>query len=193
MTISVNVQGDMSKIIRHLNATTEKFIPQVATQAINAVAANARRAANKEAARELRLPLSIIRKRFDRNGNAKSDRTVFFKATRFKPVALIRVYNRGIAIHQIKTGKGQNSKGVRAKGGRLYKGAFVVKGGGRARGLVLKRRTDKRYPLFAPRLSVRRTLEDAYNRYLTGPQARVAFRREFNIRMRRRLERSKPR
>ena len=159
-------------------------------QSINQVAKDARKGAQRQAAKELRLPLSIIRKRFNRAGEATKDRTEFYKATRGRPSALLRVYHRGIAIHQIKTGKGQNRQGVRAKGGRLYKGAFVVGGSGRAAGLVLKRKGKSRFPLFAPRLSVRKTLEDAFNRNLSGPAARFAFRREFERRLRRRLARS---
>lgn len=189
MAASVTVQGDADRIVRHLNATTKTFIPTVAAQAINEVAKKARTEAQREVATKLRLPLRIIRKRVNRQGEIKGDRTLYYKASRNKPTALLRVYHRGIPIHQIATSKAQTKKGVKAKGGRLYKGAFIAQGG-RAKGLALKRRSStgkQGGKLFVPKLSVKKTLEDSFDKRINGRIGRAAFSRAFARRLEARL------
>ncbi len=184
MALSVNVSGDLKKLTRHLNATQKRVLPSVTIQSVNQVARDARKDSIKKVATDLRLPQKNIRKRFNARGEVKGDRVQYFKASRYNKSALLRVYHRGISVSQI--AGAQTKRGLKAKGGRLYVGAFKLKSG-RLQGLVFKRRGKKRLPVFLPRISVRAQLEDQFNRRMTGALARRNFLNIFQTKLRKRL------
>tara|TARA_R110002049_G_scaffold2743_1_gene20902 strand:- start:6882 stop:7454 length:573 start_codon:yes stop_codon:yes gene_type:complete len=183
-TFALTVSGDVNKLTRHLSKTERRYIPTVSVQSVNELAKNARIDAQKKVANDMRLPLKIIRKRFDINGNVKGDRVQYYKATRSKPQALLRVHHRAIPVFQI--AGVQTKRGVKAKGGRLYVSAFKPKSGRRA-GFVFKRQGKARTPLFVPKVSIRAQIKQEFQKRTTGPLARNNFRRIFNRRLEKKL------
>lgn len=183
----LDIRLDRRQITKHLNDTQRKVIPKVTVEALNDVAKLARSEGIKDVARRLRLPERIIRKRYDLEGNAKQDRIEYVRANQKNGGATIVVYHRGIPVFQV--AKGQTKRGVRASSGRLYVGAFWMRGpNSRGKLLVLKRRPkDQLGPqggrFMLPKISVRKTLEQAFGLRTVGSVGRERFNRAFTARL----------
>lgn len=177
MPISVSVN---TRELEAAFAEIKKRLPTVTARAMNETAAWARKNAEKDAARELDLPLKLVRKRLTVDGEVKEDRAKIRKANRSNLTTTLDVYVRGIPVGQIalKPTKRQNKRpGVKAKGGRLYRGAFYSPGAV-PHGFVFKRRRSGR--LMVPKVGVREILNRFFELYLTGPAFIAEFRRRWN-------------
>jgi len=177
MTITVKV--DTSQLDAAFKEI-KKRLPTVTARAINETTAWAKKNAEKDAARELDVTLKLIRKRLKVTGEVKEDRARVRKANRSHLTSSLEVYVRGIPVGQIaaKPTKRQNRRpGVKAKGGRLYRGAFYAPGAV-PHGFVFKRRRSGR--LMMPKVGVRKVLERFFELYTAGPAGVAEFRRRWN-------------
>lgn len=155
-------------------------LPTVTARAINETATWAKKNSEKETATALRLPLKLVRKRLNVKGDVKEDRTTLRRASRMQQSAVLTVYVRGIPVGQIagKPVKRQNKRpGVKAKGGRLYRGAFYAPGAA-PHGYVFKRR--KSGQLMMPKIGVRQFLDEKFSAYAIGPKGQAEFRKRWN-------------
>ena len=151
---------------------SSKVIPVATSRAINETLVTVRKDATEEVANELRLPKTVVRKRRGASGNVVGDRVRLKRARRTSLVGRAEVGLRGILVAEV--AGAQTKAGVKAKGGRLYRGAFKQTVRGRT-GFVLKRITRARYPTFAPRIGVRRRLMSAFEKRITGGEGRRIF------------------
>lgn len=176
MPLSVKVDTrELERAFKKIN----KRIPSVTARAINESATWARSRSEKETAAALSLPLKQIRKRFKITGEVKEDRTRLRKANRTRLTATLDIYVRGIPVGQIaaKPTKRQNRRpGVKAKGGRLYRGAFYAPGAS-PHGYVFKRR--KSGQLMMPKIGVRRIIDNRFKKYLISFIGTAEFRKRW--------------
>ena len=176
MPVSVKVDT------RELEAAFKKInrrLPRVTARAINEAAKFARSRSEKEIAKALRVPLKLVRKRLDVKGEVKEDRTRLTRAHAGRLAALFSVYVRGIPVGQIanKPTKRQNRRpGVKARGGRLYRGAFYAPGAA-PHGFVFKRRPSGR--LMLPKVGVRKLLSARFYNYTVGRPGLLEFRKRW--------------
>lgn len=176
--ISLSVKEDTRELERLFRRLERTVIPRVTSRALNEFAAYARTHGSRAVAQDLRLPLQLIRKRLDKNGNVKGDRILLTRATRNRLVATLTVYVRGIPVTQI--AGAQTRRGVRAKGGRLYVGAFHTRLRETGQRVVLKRFPQAgRYPTFLPRIGVKKDLEAQFERIITSPEGIAEYRRRW--------------
>ena len=158
----------------------EKRLSTVTARAINEIATFARTNSERKVAQDLKVPLKLVKKRLDVKGNVKADRSEIRKANKNRLTASIDVYMRGIPVGQIagKPTKNQRKRpGVKAKGDRLYKGAFYSAGAA-PHGFVFKRRKTGR--LMMPKIGVREKLEKQFEKYILGSQGTNEFKRRWN-------------
>jgi len=177
MTITVNVD---TRQLEDAFKEIKKRLPTVTARAINEFSTWSKKNAEKDTARELELPLKLVRKRLKVTGEVKEDRTRVRKANRTHLTSTLEVYVRGIPVGQIaaKPTKRQNRRpGVKAKGARLYRGAFYAPGAV-PHGFVFKRRRSGR--LMMPKVGVRKVLERFFELYTMGPAGIAEFRRRWN-------------
>jgi hypothetical protein len=176
MPISVKVDTrDLEKAFSKIH----RQMPRVTARAINETARFAKSNSEKEVAKELRLPLKIVRKRLDVKGEVKEDRTKLSRAHRGRLAATLSVYVRGIPVGQIasKPTKRQNRRpGVKAKAGRLYRGAFYAPGAA-PHGFVFKRRPSGQ--LMMPKVGVRQLLAGRFYKYTIGRPGLTEFRKRW--------------
>lgn len=158
----------------------EKKLPSVTAKAINETAVYARKNAEKQTAQDLKVPLKLIRKRLNVNGEVKGDRSTLIRAYRNRLAATLDVYMRGIPVGQIanKPTKRQRTRpGVKAKGGRFYQGAFYAPGAA-PHGFIFKRRSNKR--LMMPKVGVRKRLSKHFEYYILGTAGTNEFKKRWN-------------
>ena len=177
MTISVKLDTrELERAFQQIN----KRLPAVTARAINETATWVKTNGQKDTANELDVPLKLVRKRLKVSGEVKEDRTKIRRANRSRLSADIVVYVRGIPVGQIaaKPTKRQNRRpGVKARGGRLYRGAFYAPGAS-PHGYVFKRRQSGR--LMMPKVGVRNVLNRYFELYVSGPAGISEFRRRWN-------------
>jgi hypothetical protein len=194
MPISLNVKADIREVNRMLGQL-KRGGPTAIARALNDTARTAQSKAIKETAKGLHLARKYVAWRFDEEGRRKGDRSKITKATRTRLAVFLDVYMRGIPVFQIANkaptiGK-QRRGGVKAKGGRFYKGAFYAPVGGGVK--VFKRRTSRRYPVMLPTVGVRERLDKKYKTYTLGRMGRAEFRRNYERNMRAEIKRAEAR
>ncbi len=185
MPVELDIRGDVKQLTRHLNAVQRRVVPRVTVRALNETATKARQEATKAVAADVKLPATVIRKRFDAKGNLSGERVVLVRANKARLKATIEVSLRGILVSQARLTRGgnlvrvsgkQTSVGVKAAGGRLYKGAFYANVKGNQ--IVLKRFPNSR-KTFAPRIGVRLKLLREFDQRLVSPAGIRLFRARF--------------
>lgn len=180
MPVEIDVQADVKRMARDL-VKIKAAIPTITFRAVNELATWARKEVIDETADKLRLPKTIIQNT-TRKGQ-KKPRFALSKASRNIPVATLRVISAGIQVTDVAgawIGRKPGQKGgVKAKGGRFYRGAFKAPAkGGTIR--VFKRRGPDRKPLFLPRIGTRKQMEDAFRVKVEGGQGAEVFRQRFD-------------
>lgn len=177
MVLNVRVDTDG---MRELYKGIEKAVPRITYRALNETAKAAKSRAEKATATKIKLPLKLIRKRLDKSGNVKADRSTIKKARANDLITVITVYMRGVPVYQIagKPTKNQRKRpGVKAKGGRLYEGAFYAPNNG-GKPLVLKRRA--RGKLMLPKIGVREMLSSEYEKEINSAKAIADYTNRWN-------------
>jgi len=181
MPVELNVKRDVREVNKMLNKLQRTTAPRVIANALNATGKTAKVRAIREATRKLKLPKKVVANRLTLLGTKKAERARLVKANPNKKTVQLFVYMRGIPVFQVANpapaiGK-QRKGGVKAKGGRFYKGAFYAPKRGRM--FVFKRISEKRYPVFVPRIGVAKLLDARFTRWTTGGRGRVLFRKNF--------------
>lgn len=182
--VKLNVQIDTKELERTLNKASRDVVPRVTMRALNETATAHRATGTKEIAKDLRIPIKNLRKRFDKAGQVKGERAEIQKATRSRLVANLSVYMRGIPVIQLVTAAqkvraiGKPPKGgIRAAGGRQYKRGFIAEGTGQSV-QVFVRRGKERYPLAVPKIGVRKRLTQEFDELILRG-GRAEFRRRW--------------
>lgn len=177
--IEINVTGDVRTLSRDLKAI-KGAIPRITSRAINELAVYARKETIDTTAKELRLPRKVIAKT-QRRG-VEVDRFRIAKATAANPVATMRVLSAGIQVTAVAgawVGRQAGQKGgVKAKGGRFYRGAFKARAPG-GRTVVFKRQGPERKPLFLPRIGTRDAMLRTFDAKVNSGQGATVFRQRF--------------
>ncbi len=179
MPIEINVTGDVKRLQKDLRAIRDA-VPKITYRAINELATWARKETIDTTAKTLRLPRLTIAKTTRRG--VKRDRFRLTKAVRANATATLRVISEGIQVTDVAgahTGRkpGQGG-GVKAKGGRFYKGAFKAPApGGKIR--VWKRKGKARLPIFLPRIGTRDAMLRTFDRRINSGQGADVFRQRF--------------
>jgi len=191
MPATLDVRLDIREVEKMLSKLEGNQGKTAIARAINDTTKKAKSQSVKDAAKKLRLPQKIVGKRFNIRGQVKADRAVLRKAYPNRLTSDLIVYMRGIPVFQIAnkappTGK-QRKGGVKAKGGRFYKGAFYAPFGGSTK--VFKRMTKNRYPVMVPKVGVRKLLDSLFVKYTSGYVARSHFRKNYERHIRLLLER----
>lgn len=188
MVMKLNVKAQMNQAAREFSRIAKR-LPSLTRDAINKTATLAERSAISTVAQEINLPERYVRNRFDLSGRVKDRRTKIRRASVNHLAATLDVYTRGLPVSQI---AGQQLRrpggGVKAKGGRFYKGAFRPQGTRYAR-LVFKRRGEARTPLMVPKIGLRQRLTKQFDENVSGAAGQRAFEREYHARIRRALAR----
>lgn len=180
MPVEINVVGDAREMSRDLRAI-RAAIPRITVRSVNELATWARKETIDQTAKELKLPRSVVAKTTRRGSTV--DRFKLLKATTGNAVARLRVLSAGIQVTDVAgawTGRkpGQGG-GVKAKGGRFYRGAFKAPApGGSVR--VFKRRGASRKPIFLPRIGTRKAMLEVFGARIAGGAGAQVFRQRFN-------------
>ena len=177
--ISINVKADVEKLSRDLSVI-KSAIPRITSRALNELAVWARKETINQTASDLRLPRNVIAKATRRG--QKIDRFRLSRANKARLTATLNVLSEGIQVTEVagawigrKPGQGG---GVKAKGGRFYKGAFKAPApGGKVR--VWKRKGPKRLPIFLPRIGTRDAMIRTFDRRVSSGQGVQVFRQRF--------------
>lgn len=180
--INISVTADTKSLVRETKLIKAK-IAKTTARAINETLSWARSQASKEVATDLRLPQKIIKKRIDMHGKVKGDRATISRAHRNKPLATITVYTRGIPVGQV--AGAQTKRGVKAKGGRMYVGAFRAVKKSNGQPLVLKRfpqaeNASSKTKTFTPKIGVHNKLRAAFAKRLEDGSATAEYRKRFS-------------
>lgn len=184
MALTLKVKVEMNEAAR-LFPQIAKRLPSLTRDAINRTATIAERESVQKVAADLKILIKFIRNRYDLQGNAKSKRIKVRRATTSRLTAELDVYMRGLPVTQVAGAQIKRpGGGVKATGGRFYKGAF------RARGQASKRRGPERTPLMLPKIGLRQRLRKEFDARVTGVQGMATFRREYNERISRALARA---
>ena len=176
MPVSVKVD---TKDLEKAFSKVKKNLPRATARAINETANWSKSNAEKDTAAQLRIPQKLVKKRLDVKGGVKSDRTTVRKANKNRLSSTLDVYVRGIPVGQVanKPTKRQNRRpGVKAKGGRLYQGAFYAPGAA-PHGFVFKRRRSGQ--LMMPKIGVRQTIDKRFMHYIVGNVGIAEYRRRW--------------
>ena len=157
----------------------ERKLPSATAATLNKSANRAKKAAIKNVSGALSIPQKFITNRYTVKGVKKAPRSTLKRASPRKLRADLDVYMRGIPVGQIagKPTKRQHA-GVKAKGGRFYKGAFYSPGAA-PHGFVFKRRGSSK-KLMMPKIGVRKRLMKQYEHFLLGAEGIRFFKREWN-------------
>lgn len=177
--IEVNVVGDVKQLSRDLGRI-KAAVPRITARAINELATYARKETIDQTSKDLRLPRKVIAKTTRRG--AEVDRFRLSRATVGRAIATLRVISAGIQVTDVAgawTGRKPGQKGgVKAKGGRFYKGAFKAPApGGKVR--VFKRRGAERKPLFLPRIGTRDAMLRTFDAKISGGKGAQVFKQRF--------------
>ncbi len=178
--LEINVKADVAAARRELAAIRAK-IPSITARALNETAVWARKTTIDKTASDLRLPRKNIAKTTRRGEEV--DRFRLVRANRARLESRLRVISAGIQVTDVaqawigrKPGAGG---GVKARGGRFYRGAFKAPGpGGKVR--VWKRRGKQRLPIFLPRIGTRKAMETAFDQLAGSEAARRVFLQRFD-------------
>lgn len=180
---TVNFKLDSAELDTLVKEMGEHVTPKASRDALNVLAREAEKNAIKEVAKARKLPARAVRNRLKLTGEKKERRTDINKATARRLEVTLSVWMRGIPVATKGIGGIQNRKGVKATGGRMYLSAF------RAKGLVLKRKTKNRKPLFLPKIGVREKLVARFNKYITKRAGENIFREAFIKQAKRQIDR----
>ena len=179
MAIEIDVTADTKAMSRDLRRI-HQAIPRITARAINELATWARKETINETATKLRLPKKTVAKTTRRGSTV--DRFKLRKATPSIPVATLTVISAGIQVTDVAgawIGRKPGQKGgVKAKGGRFYRGAFKAPAkGGTVR--VFKRQGPDRKPLMLPRIGTKQAMEGAFAAKVAGAAGTSLFRQRF--------------
>lgn len=164
-----------------------KRLPSLTRNSINRLATWAERESMTAVAKATKLPQRFIRNRLTRAGSVKERRATIRRATPSNLNASLQVYMRGLPVYQVALSEQRRpGGGVKAKGGRFYKGAFKP-ATGRYAGMVFKRMGATRTPLMMPKIGLRQALTSAFNSRVQGNEGRAYFRRDYAEQCRRSL------
>lgn len=178
--VSANVKFD-DRALKSANKQIQRAAKKSTARAINETLVNARSTSIKETAKAKKLPQKPIRSRLTRSGQKKGDRARLTRARQNKLSGGVTVYMRGIPVYQVSGA--QTKRGVKAKGGRLYEGAFYprnTRGPSRYGGLVFKRQGRARTPLMMPKIGVRQILDQKFTSKVAGREGQQVMRQRFN-------------
>lgn len=139
---SLNAQ-QLKRIEKRLKKYATKDVPAAQRSAINKTLAKAKTRVVKGVAQDKKIRPSSIRKR------------VYIQRANVKKGAKFTFYRR--AVSAIALGARQNKRGVKA-GSRFYDRAFIQKVGPKGREQVLRRKGKARYPLEAPKVVIRESV-----------------------------------
>lgn len=179
--ITINVTGDVKRLSKDLGKI-KSAIPRITSKAVNELSVWAKDETINKVASNLKLPKQVISR--TTRGGRKVPRFALRRARVGYPVATLNIISSGIQVTDVagawigkKPGQGG---GVKAKGGRFYKGAFKGRSaGGTVR--VFKRRGPARGNLFLPRIGTRVEMGRVYARYIEGDIGRRVFKDRFNL------------
>jgi len=179
MPIEINVTCDLKQFTRDLRAI-KSAIPRITSRALNELATYARKETIDETASQLRLPRKVIAK--TKRRGSEVDRFKLNRASTAIAIASLRVISEGIQVTDVAgawTGrKAGQGGGVKAKGGRFYRGAFKAPApGGQVR--VWKRRGQERLPVFLPRIGTRDAMLRTFDTKINRGQGPQIFRQRF--------------
>lgn len=182
MPLELNVTGNLDVITRDIKKI-KASIPRLTQTSINALGTWARREVIKETSKELRLPVKAISQTI-RNGKAVP-RFTLYKARAGTPVVRLVAISAGIQVTDIagnwigrKPGQGG---GVKAKGGRFYKGAFKAPAPGGTIRVWKRKPGSKRLPIFLPRVGVNDRMIRAFDAKVAGIPGSDEFNRLFRL------------
>ena len=180
MRLEIDVTNNLKSMERDLQKI-KAAIPRITSRAVNELAVYARSVSIDVNADTLNLPRKAIAKG-TRRGIEVDRFKVVKKSTALIPVAKLLGVLAGIQVTNVagawigrKPGQGG---GVKAKGGRFYRGAFK----GQARGgtvRVFKRRGNTR-KLFLPRIGINKALLYTFDAKISNGQGVSIFRQRFN-------------
>jgi len=181
MALTLDVRADVRQVEKMLGKLEGNTGRRTIARAINDTARSAQSRSIKEVAKDINLPRKFVAKRFNIRGEVKAERSRITKANVGRLTADLTVYMRGIPVFQVANkappvGK-QRKGGVKAKGGRFYKGAFYAPHWGTTK--VFKRTSPKRYPVMLPKIGVRKRLDTKYKKYTIGPSGISTFRKNY--------------
>ena len=178
MTVSLSVKGDVKDVMRSLRRIDRRIVPKITARALNKAGETVRQETAKQVGKDLRIAPKRMKRRFDRNGKPKGDRIRLFKANRTRLAADLTVYLRPIPVIQLARVK-QTKKGVRAEGGRFYRGAFIQTIGGGSKQVMRRVRPDvARYPVTVLKVPIASRLRNKAEELLDEEGADI-FRKEF--------------
>jgi hypothetical protein len=191
MPIGINVQQDIREVERMLVSLEGSAGKRAIANAINDTTKSARSKSIKQVAKDIKLARKYVAYRFNVRGEKKGDRARLLKAYPNRLTSDLIVYMRGIPVFQIAnkappTGK-QRKGGVKAKGGRFYKGSFYAPYWGSTK--VFKRMTRARYPVMIPKVGVRKRLDKEFTKYTSGRLGRSTFSHNYDRHIRNVLRR----
>jgi len=130
--LTINVKGDMRRILRHADAVQRRHVPAATVRALNRTMSWVRTQAKREGAAALKVPVGHVNRRMRS-----------YKASKKNRSALLTFITGGISAATLKPR--QTKKGVTA-GRHRFAGAFVAKGiAGKT--VVFKRKAPSPYPL----------------------------------------------
>lgn len=179
MTVQLNIEGEIDDVLRSLNRHHSSDVPKSSARALNKAGGHLRTHTARRVSKEIRIAQKRVKKRFDRNGNKKGDRFGLHKATRTDLAVLFTAYLRGIPAIQLGSVR-QTKRGVKAEGGRFYRGAFInpVRRSGQRH--VLRRETPDapRYPLRVLKVPLSGRIRRQAEALIDGASGEV-FRKEF--------------
>ena len=184
-----SVQVDTKELEKAFKLIAKK-LPSATAATLNKTANNAKKNAIRNVAGAVNVPEKLLRTKFTAKGIKRGERHRLHRAKPSRLIASMFVYMRGIPVGRV-AGKPpkRRSRGVKARGGRLYKGAFYS-GNAQPHGFVFKRRNSTK-SLMMPKIGVRDRLEKQYNYYLLGAEGIRFFKREWNKAAQKKLDKLK--
>jgi hypothetical protein len=177
MTINIQTKLDDTQVRKMFKALGAKPMNRVNVRAQNEVMTKARTKSIRAVSKSEKLPQKFIRYRFDGQGNKKADRAKLKKGNVRNLTSVLTVYMRGLPVGAV--AGAQTKQGVKAKGGRLYKGAFKATTAA-GQGVVLKRRSKKRTPTMMPKIGLRGQLQKQFERNILSRQAQREYQRIYS-------------
>lgn len=177
--IEVNVTGDVKQLSRDLGRI-KAAIPRITSRAINELATFARKQTIDQTAADLKLPRKVIAK--TRRRGSEVDRFRLSRASAGRAIATLQVISAGIQVTDVAgahIGRRPGQRGgVKAKGGRFYRGAFKAPApGGTVR--VFKRQGPERTPVFLPRIGTRDAMLRVFDQKINSGQGAQVFKQRF--------------
>ena len=157
-------EREMQAIIAALSVSDDQ-IQTAIIRAINRVSDGLKNAASREIAREMRIKLDIIKKRFR-----------VFKAKKNKPNAMVSLFTHSIPL--ILLDPKPYGKGLVTNTGDYYSGAFIARNVKRNKSeklfdIAFKRQGRERYPLTQVRYPIRTEAERVMAKYAANVAAKL--------------------